>query len=201
MGDNPVAVNFNVDVNQILGAVFNHAEQRNDLGVIIQNGLPMQLETQFKVISGSFALENGSPSLAAVTTPNASASCYAFGVDAKGAGSEVKIYVKSKTGPGTWGFYFFARPNRENQWTAVGLESAATPSDIYTRLDNMRRFGANEGPQTFDLLVDKVLLRVSMTTEGGTRATARIQFEPAASRANDPAVKAVKSALKMIGMR
>ena len=187
-----VAVNFNVDLTSIMQAVLNHAEERNDLAVIIQNGTQLPVAANHHVTKGNIASYRNNNNLTPAKDNGdgtATPSLYAYGIDAAGNGSETKLYV----GNANWsyGFYFRTPPNRENRFAVLSWGWPKGAQDVINSLDpdalekSGKLRGANSGWVT-DRGVDGVDVAVSMTTAGGSVATAEIRFTPAPIRQRTP---------------
>jgi hypothetical protein len=193
------AVNFEVDVVAILGAIFNHAEGRNDLGIIIQNGLNTELTVRFDTpLHGAVAGYQGSSTIAPIGG-GSQANLYACGFDARGAGVDIKVYVGGPTW--SWGFYFKTRPDRDNIFQVIHTHTKLTPQAMFgsvATLDDVKNdtrfYNANQG-EIVQGFLDGIDVHVRMTNEGGKPASALISFEPGPRRSNCSVHDAINKAL------
>ncbi len=173
-------ISFSTDLTSIVESVLNNHEGRNDLAIVIQNGLTWQLTVDFNVVPhcGNYANQQGEPIMPAVTIPSGGgtvdASMYSIGFDATGNGCYVLVSVVAPSC--AWAFGFATRPNATNQFQVMAWDWLPAQQDAYEIVKKSTQISANSGIYTDSTTIPGVTLTVSMTTADMTAATAEINF-------------------------
>lgn len=188
-----VGLTFNVDVNSLLSQLYSAVDNRNDLVTFIENGSGLMLNVTETVPHGNLASVNGANPIAAVAAPppgtaTMTPNTYSIGVEAKGDGSEIDLYITS--GSYMWGIILRTVPNGENYFQYAyssgtiqlgSLTLPVTQSVLLTTAQDSTQYGANQGTQTFSSSDGMTApgTQVSITMTNVSPATAQIEFYPA----------------------
>lgn len=169
-------INFDIDVNEILGTVLRNHEGRNDLASIIQNGTDIDLEVTWQVIHGNVENFEGSTSLEHVdeSFDEVKPAFYAVGVDSANVGSQIFLYITSGSDL-TWGFLATARPSWENRTRGAFFGWRKEQQDVLNYLNSNESSTdhmANNGPWTLSGGGVNATTTISATSP----AECRIQF-------------------------
>lgn len=167
------AVNFNIDVNDLIHTLLAGQDKRNDIAVIVENGTTQELSVQWQVLHGNQAQMQNSTTIAPVD--NGNGFFFALGIEAAGGGSQVFMYITTPTE--NWGFLAAALPLEENytKGQAFSLDTSKETALSEIQKSNVTKNLSDNGPWT--LSPNGTNLGVQVIMSNTSPAECYLQFE------------------------